>query len=255
MMRIACSRELSRPKQRPLSIVGRVQIFVEGSGGGFEPLEGEELQSALEDVWENCPSDFADAYIPRELCGDDTALDEFYRRLSGLIWLHRAVGQSVKAMAEKHARQRQTGEHRVPGWAAESDMVLDEEIYLREALSKVNSGALMASCAAALESLATAFLYREEDRPLQRKGLQRKISALLERWPEIEDADQIRDDVKWVADRRNAFAHSLIDEAETYGRVRGPWTFDEAAVEEAFDRVGWVAGNLATAYLRSVRST
>ncbi|WP_030441834.1 hypothetical protein [Actinoplanes subtropicus] len=86
-----------------------------------------------------------------------------------------------------------------------------------------------------------------EDQALRKKGLQQKIGALLDRWPDGEDSAEIRADVKWVADRRNAFAHSLLDEADLSDRFRGKWTFDAAAVEDAFIRVGSVAESFAVA--------
>ncbi|MCU7729378.1 hypothetical protein ODJ79_37160 [Actinoplanes sp. KI2] len=226
-----------------------MQIYVDGPDGHFTPLEGEELERAREALWRSDLISFADKYVDQDLCMEHPAFDEFYRRLSALVWLHRTVDQGVEAISAKHAHSKRTGDHRMSGWAGECDMLLDDEIYLREDLLKINSGALIASCAAALESLASALLDRVEDRSLRRQGLQRKIEAILERWPDVDDPDGIKQEVKWIADRRNAFAHSLLDEVDVSERIRKTWTFDPAAVEEAFVRVGSVAGRLAECWL------
>lgn len=224
-----------------------MQIFVEGPADrGFVPLEGEELQRALESLWETSPTDFADAYIDYDFC-ERVELVGFARRLSGLIWLHRTVAKGVDAITKKHSHLERTGEHRVPGWAGESDMLLEEEIYLRQDVLNISAGSIIVACAAALESLVTDLLDRDQDKSLHKKGLQQKINALIERRPDLPEPDQIREDVKWIADRRNAFAHSLLDEVELSAHPQKSLAFDNDAVEEAFERAGAIATNLAIA--------
>jgi hypothetical protein len=135
----------------------------------------------------------------------------------------------------------------VADWSGESDDNLREEGHLLGDMSTISAGAVIAACAAALESLATSLLDRDTDAPLRKRGLQVKIAALIERWPHLAEPQMIRDSTKWIAERRNAFAHSLLDEVEPWKRSPGSWTFDDDAVEDAFTRVGEVASCLASA--------
>ncbi|MGW1910215.1 hypothetical protein ACWCQS_05490 [Streptomyces sp. NPDC002076] len=62
------------------------------------------------------------------------------------------------------------------------------------------------------------------------------------RWSASVDAAVLDDHVTGLRERRNAFAHRLIDDVDVQWRDRIPqWDFDDDAVDEALARVGEIA--------------
>lgn len=227
-------------------------VIWEEEDGALVPLEGRRLQEAREELWEDEPTFAADAYLDQALTARVEIL-KFFDRFCSLIWLHRTITAGVTRASDEHARLRQTGQHRVPGWEGESDLGLDQDRDLVEEAAAIGDGAIIAATAAALESLTVDLLDRPGDTAHHRKGLQHKIETLIDRWPFMPDIEGMRDDIKWIAERRNSFAHNLLDEASNGWRIRKPWTFDNAAVEEAFARTGNVAARLAIGWERHLQ--
>jgi hypothetical protein len=218
-----------------------VQIYIEGPNGRLLPLEGAALDRARTKIRAEDPTAFSDAYLDTDLCNTPEFLT-FSGRLAAVGWLQRMVSNGVDAVAKKQARSQITGEHIHPDWEQESEIVLDEQIYVREDVSKISSGAVIASCAAALESLIGDLLELSDlARP---RGLQQRTMVLVDNWPHLHQPERVRDDVKWIAQRRNAFAHSLLDEAE---QPQSQLTFDADSAEEALQRAGAVGTALALA--------
>ncbi|MBF6238707.1 hypothetical protein IU474_16785 [Nocardia otitidiscaviarum] len=176
---------------------------------------------------------------------------EFECRLAMLVWLHHTVNAAIEAEDHRLREIMRQGTHRVSGWEGESDMMLNDSILiLQQDAAPVSAGAILAASCSALESMLTALL---PGRSL--RGLMPKAQALADIWPDSGQAERIREAAKWLAERRNSFAHRLIDEG-------GPWddnpnsrsfVFDDEAVEEAFECCGMIATLIDYRYDEFVR--
>ena len=248
-IRSASSHQCFRDHSSKLARCSRVEDRNEAI-----PLEDNEVRREPEQDRELSASEFADAYLDHTAIGR-VELIKFAERLSALVWLHRTVNERAVTIAQSHAHLRQTGGHLAAAWEAESEDALnDEEGLLRDVIA-IASGSIIAACASAMESLATDLLDLDEDVARQTKGLRRKVNALIERWPHLRDTDIVRDNTAWIAERRNSFAHSLLDEVEPSWRPRNQWSFNDDAVEEAFERAGQVATLLGHSWEAHLQAT
>ncbi|GAA1706928.1 hypothetical protein GCM10009745_63490 [Kribbella yunnanensis] len=173
----------------------------------------------------------------------------FEYRFAALVWLHRTVATALDAEVGRLLTIRRSGVHRIPGWAGESDMTLDDSMgLLQYDAAPISAGAIVAGCCSALESLLTYLPSAGQD--VARGGLLRKVRALVELLPDRADADLVIDNARWLAERRNSFAHRLLDEGGLWDKAPGAtsFTFDDELVEESFARLGEIAGILAARY-------
>jgi hypothetical protein len=128
-------------------------------------------------------------------------------------------------------------------------MALDESIsVLEKDTAQISSGAIIATCSSALESLFTDLLPEPSTRRRAPRGLMPKARALAERWPDTEAAADVLEHVAWLAERRNSFAHRLIDEGGPWDPIGTRYEFDGEVVEEAFERIGEAVTILSQGY-------
>lgn len=195
------------------------------------------------------------------VAGDYLQFIEFGSRLAALVWLHRSLSETVADGIEQLRSLRASGRHLDPRfWGhgveeaglfgdGEYDLVVGESLLVLETdATSIGGAVVIMSATAALESLMTDLLDGPQDEPLRRAGLRRKAAALAERWADHIDQDTVRDDIAWLAERRNAFAHDFIDDAGPWPRGGAPGRFAADEVEEALQRVGDVAMLLQSGY-------
>ncbi|WP_306327630.1 hypothetical protein [Streptomyces venezuelae] len=85
-------------------------------------------------------------------------------------------------------------------------------------------------------------LDRPGDEDLHRAGLTRKARVLAERWHDTVDRQELDGHVSWLRERRNSFAHRLIDDVDSQWRTHpATWDFDDEAAEGALERVSAAA--------------
>ncbi|MEU7753748.1 hypothetical protein [Micromonospora sp. NPDC049171] len=206
------------------------------------PVDEEDLINA---VW------MAEDYF---VAGSYVEFVQFDNRLAALIWLHRSLSRTLTDGIGRLRSLRASGQHLDPrrwghtdadrSWfgPGEYDHVVGESLAILETdATSIGGGVVIMSATAALESLMTDLLDQPGDEPLHRTGLRRKAAALSERWGGHTDQESLQDHIHWLADRRNAFAHNLIDHEGPWPRSPLPGRFDATEVEEALQRVGQAA--------------
>ncbi|MGX9228535.1 hypothetical protein ACWV95_24535 [Streptomyces albus] len=151
---------------------------------------------------------------------------------------------------------RATGTHRGKGWEAESDEALDESVFMLDSdIRQISAGVIIVAAVAALESLMNQMLDQPGDDDLHRAGLTRKARELATRWSDAVDAAVLEEDVVWLRERRNSFAHRLIDDVDIQWRGSVPdWDFDGATADEALVRVGEIASMLEEGWEQALLS-
>ncbi|MET8540296.1 hypothetical protein ABZW03_06535 [Kitasatospora sp. NPDC004799] len=176
----------------------------------------------------------------------------FEQHLASLAWLHRKVGEAVDQETTALSTLRKSGEHRVPGWEAESDMVLDDSLSVLDTDTRqIGAGIIIVSAAAALEALMNEILCDPADRRVRKAGLARKAEVLAERWQGEGDLADFAEHISWLKVRRNAFAHRLIADDEDSKQCS--WIFDDDMAEEALERLGLVAETLEEIWEQRLR--
>lgn len=194
--------------------------------------------------------DLIDRYTPAHGSGV-AQLVGFEYQFAALVWLRATVHRAVETETAALRKLEESGRHRVAGYETESDDVLRESILLLEMdAAAISSGAVIATCCGALESLLTELLPPPPSQRQAPRGLVPKARALAAMWPNLAAAEALVDHVKWLADRRNSFAHRLLDESGPCEQdPNAPsYTFDNDAVEEAFERVGVITSILNMGY-------
>ncbi|WP_405593857.1 hypothetical protein OG741_37610 [Streptomyces sp. NBC_01410] len=177
----------------------------------------------------------------------------FEHRLASLAWLRDRIDMSVNLDLAELREERKTGAHRVPGWEGESDLVLDESlITLDTDTRQIGAGIIVVAAVATLESLMNQMLDRPTDERLRRAGLSRKANELATRWPAAINATEFFAHIAWLKDRRNSFAHRLIDEDRVAHDQPCAWTFDDEMADEALAKVGSVARILEEGWERQL---
>jgi hypothetical protein len=180
---------------------------------------------------------------------------EFSGRLAAVVWLYRTLRATLTREVEGLRTLRASGRHREPSFwrhdpdsfaawfgPAECDLVLDESLGLLEGdAGPISGGVIIMSGTAALESLTTTLLELPPGSPLRKAGIKRKVAELVRRWGDAIDKESLNGHIEWLAERRNAFAHNLIDGE---GRSSVAEQFGAEEVEEALTRIGAVASLL-----------
>lgn len=180
---------------------------------------------------------------------------KFASQLGAIVWLYRTLSANLTQEIEGLQALRATGRHREASfWSydpaffeawfgpAECDLVLDESVGILEgSAGPISCGVVIMSGTAALERLITILLELSPSSPLRRAGLKRKIAELIRSWGDILDGQAINGNVEWLAERRNTFAHNLIDREDLSSTDE---QFGADAVEEALTRIGMVASLL-----------
>lgn len=173
------------------------------------PMSHEEMVEHYWQASDDEPEMLADLYLDFHLF-DRVEFLVFRDRLSSAIYVVRTSTAAAARDLSVFSDIRATGEHRIPGWEAESDHVLDEREGIVSEAVAVAYGAAVLSAVAALETLVGDLLSSDIG-PAGRNGLQRKIESFL-RGTNISTDDRVSlvGLVKTVAARRNAVAHELI---------------------------------------------
>ncbi|MFD9432704.1 hypothetical protein [Streptomyces sp. NPDC060002] len=167
----------------------------------------------------------------------------FEYRISSLAWLRSKITKSVDVeLAELHAH-REARAHRVRGWEGESDLILDESVNVLDTdVRQISAGVIVVASVAALESLMNQMLDQPGDERLHRAGLTQKARELAARWSAVIDRTELDEHIPWLRDRRNSFAHRLIDDVDPQWRTQPPaWDFDDDMADEALARISAVA--------------
>ncbi|MCX5321819.1 hypothetical protein [Streptomyces sp. NBC_00120] len=167
----------------------------------------------------------------------------FEYRVASLAWLRTKIEKDVDSEVSELRATRAAGTHRVEGWEGESDQALDESVFMLDSdIRQISAGVIIVAAVAALESLMNQMLDQPGDDSLHRAGLTRKAHKLATRWSAAVDSSVFDEHVGWLRERRNSFAHRLIDDVDPQWRNHVPdWDFDGAAADEALVRVGEVA--------------
>jgi hypothetical protein len=167
---------------------------------------------------------------------------------NALVWLYRKLDNDISTEIHRLEALRESGQHQVPNWTAESDLVLDESVGTLQDASQISFGTIIAACSSALESLFTDLLPKSSSGRRALRGLVTKAQALVTTWPDAEEAAKFLEHVKWLSERRNSFVHQLIDEGGAWDPVGTHYDFYKEAVEETFERVGEVVTMLEEGY-------
>ena len=178
----------------------------------------------------------------------------FEHRVASLAWLQSKIEKGVDLELSELRAIRAAGSHRVEGWEGESDTALDESVFMLDSeIRQISAGVIIVAAVAALESLMNQMLDQPGDDALHRAGLTRKARELATRWSDAVDAKVLEEDVVWLRERRNSFAHRLIDDVEVQWRGSVPdLAFDGAAADEALVRAGEIAWMLEEGWERQL---
>ncbi|WP_158718297.1 hypothetical protein [Streptomyces albus] len=180
----------------------------------------------------------------------------FEHRVASLAWLRSKIEKGIDLELSELRAIRATGTHRGKGWEAESDEALDESVFMLDSdIRQISAGVIIVAAVAALESLMNQMLDQPGDDDLHRAGLTRKARELATRWSDAVDAAVLEEDVVWLRERRNSFAHRLIDDVDIQWRGSVPdWDFDGATADEALVRVGEIASMLEEGWEQALLS-
>jgi hypothetical protein len=183
----------------------------------------------------------------------------FEYRLGALVWLHRSLRASVSAEVRELRKIRDSGSHDIfPDVGDDEGYFFDPaliEIVLGDTISvleddatKIGCGAIVAACASAVESLLAELLPPPESPRQGPRGLIRRARSLADRWNDVDKTQSFLSHVEWLAQRRNSFAHRLIDAGLSPDDPGAHFNFNDAMVEETFERVGEIVSILSYGY-------
>jgi hypothetical protein len=162
----------------------------------------------VEAYWANAdddPDSLADLYLDFHNF-DRIEFILFKGRLSAAILIARSAQKAISRLQDRLGQERQDGSHRVPGWEAESDLVLEESLGVVQDAQDIAIGATILSAVAALELL----LKELSASTGKRNGLDQTLKDFLARQNASPDeTKRITDMVSRVRTRRNSFAHTL----------------------------------------------
>ncbi|MFI1735188.1 hypothetical protein ACH40E_39415 [Streptomyces acidicola] len=167
----------------------------------------------------------------------------FEYRISSLAWLRGRITKSVDVELAELRAHRKSGAHRVPGWEGESDLMLDEsETVLDTDVRQISAGVIVVAAIAALESLMNQMLNQPNDERVHKAGFTQKARELAARWSAVIDRTELDEHISWLRERRNSFAHRLIDDVDRQWRTSTPpWNFDDEMAGETLARASAVA--------------
>ncbi|MGO9157634.1 hypothetical protein [Mycobacterium sp.] len=194
--------------------------------------------------WETAddsPDVLADLYVNFHQF-DQVEFMIFKDRLSAAILVATSTRQSVDNVKAQFEQQRKDGSHQVPGWEGESDMVLDEKLFIVENAQEISIGATMLTAVAALESLLKDLA---PDGEKSRDGLNQLVKAFVLRHDATSDEEnKIMAMVSKVRKRRNTFAHKLTGSYRATEELE--FKFDIASMQDTVFTVGEIAIALKT---------
>lgn len=97
--------------------------------------------------------------------------------------------------------------------------MLDESVNVLDTdVRQISAGVIVVASVAALEALMNQMLDQPGDERLHRAGLTRKAGELAARWSAVIDRTELDEHISWLRDRRNSFAHRLIDDVDLQWR-------------------------------------
>lgn len=210
----------------------------------YADLPREEKIAAYYESIDEDPTRLADLYLNFTAFGQAEFVI-FQQRLSIAVYLARTVQSASQGILDKCAESFSTGEHRVAGWEAESDLLLETRQGLAEEAAPIGYGAATLTAVAALESLLDDLLALQapDARRPGLRGLQDKWAALLDRTEVNPDnAERLATAVRKVAKRRNAFAHELTGSYWNENRRAGAAdTFSAEDFDDTLHTIGRLA--------------
>lgn len=194
-------------------------FVADDQGQPIRPMTHAEMIEAYEAYKPNELLQLADLYIDFVLV-PDVEFCVFKDRLSTAVFMAEVATSSLGWLASERADLRSTGAHRASGWAAESDLVLnEEESWIEGTAGTLMFGGAAMAAVAALEALVEDL---DHDSP---RGLQPKTQHYLSRChPSREVRERIERTVRDLAKTRNAYAHGLDG---------SPWSNDNHSVTRA----------------------
>jgi hypothetical protein len=197
----------------------------------------DEAIEAYRQIGNEEPEPLADLYLDFHLFSQVEFLI-FRDRLSSAILISNSAKKAIDEFVSKFETIRKDGSRRVPGWEAESDLVLDESLGVTTDAYQISIGATILTAVAALESLLIDLTPDSEPMP---KGLYRLMQAFLSRHEmPAPQADVIVKMIQEVGKRRNTFAHSLTGSYwETDETIAAMFT--PQALEDTLYTVGKIA--------------
>lgn len=178
----------------------------DGDSGRLHPMSKDESIEAYWRISKEDPAHLADLYVEFHDFGRVEFII-FRDRLSSAILIANSVQKTITELTSKFEAMREDGSHRVFGWEAESDDVLEESLGVTEDAYRISIGATIVTAVAALEGLLIDLVPDSEPRP---KGLYRLLQDFLGRYdvPRVQ-AESIAQMGQRIGRRRNVFAHSL----------------------------------------------
>lgn len=181
--------------------------FLDDDGETFLPMDREEMVRSYHQYADEEPTSLADLYLDFHDF-DQVEFLVFKDRLSSAILISRAAHRGIDETLAKFEAQKGDGSHRVLGWEGESDMMLTETLGITRDSYEISVGATIVTAVAALEGLLIDLL-GSADMP-RRGGLITRLEAFLrQQHVPAEQAQEIIEKGKAIAEPRNAFAHSL----------------------------------------------
>jgi hypothetical protein len=170
---------------------------------------------------------------------------KFEDRFNALVWLHRKVADTVSTELRRLEASRKSGKLRT---IAEPDLIFEETAGTLEDTAEISSGAIIAACSSAVESLFTDLLPESSSGRRAPRGLVAKAQFLMTTWPNAHETADFMEHIRWLSQRRNSFAHRLIDEGGAWDATGTAYSFDRETVEETFERVGKIVAILERGY-------
>lgn len=173
---------------------------------------------------------------------------KFEYGFNALVWLYRKVANNVTEELQRLEALLQSDRYRNPYFTDDSDEIVSESAGTLRHAGEISSGAIIAACSSAVESLFMDLLPESSSGPRAPRGLVAKAQFLMTTWPDVDKAAEFIKHVRWLSQRRNSFAHRLIHEGGGWDPTGTAYNFDEEAVKETFERVGKIVTILEQGY-------
>lgn len=200
------------------------------------PMTHVEMVQFYWEVADDTPNILAELYVNFHQF-DRVEFLIFKDRLSAAILVANSTRQAVEAVKVGLEQDKKDGSRRAQGWEGESDMALDESLYVIENAQEISIGATMLTAVAALESLLKDLA---SDGEQSRGGLRQLVMGFLARHGTSPDEKQkILGMVSKVSDRRNTFAHTLT--GSYWATSEAKFKFDTATMHDTLFTVGEIA--------------
>lgn len=208
----------------------------DGNPDFSRPMTHPEMVQMYWDTVDDNPEMLAELYVNFHQF-DQVEFLIFKDRLSAAILVANSTRQAVAEQRAALEAKKKDGSHRVSGWEGESDMVLDEQLFIVDNGQGISNGASMLTAVSALESL---FRDLAPDGDASRGGLTQLAKEFLRQHnAKSEDRDEILAMVAKVSKRRNAFAHTLT--GSYWATEELEFKFDWPTLEDTLLTVGEIA--------------